>query len=86
MEYLINAAIVLAAFAFMEFVAWFTHKYIMHGWLWVWHESHHRKREGAFEKNDLFAFMFAIPSIWLILLGAEGFDWRFWFGLGIALY
>jgi beta-carotene 3-hydroxylase len=30
--------------------------------------------------------MFAIPSAWLIILGAESFDWRFFAGIGIALY
>ncbi|MTI22523.1 beta-carotene hydroxylase [Fulvivirga sp. RKSG066] len=50
----------------MEFVAWFTHKYIMHGFLWVWHESHHKKHDHALEKNDLFAVVFSIPSAGLI--------------------
>ena len=25
----------------MEFVAWFAHKYIMHGFLWSLHKDHH---------------------------------------------
>ena len=54
MNFLINLVIFVAAFAGMEFVAWSTHKYVMHGFLWRLHESHHRKREGAFELNDLF--------------------------------
>ncbi|MFZ9755867.1 MAG: beta-carotene hydroxylase [Bacteroidia bacterium] len=70
----------------MEGVAWFTHKYIMHGLLWVWHESHHRPRKGVLELNDLFGFMFALPSVWLIVVGAADFDWRFYAGLGIAMY
>lgn len=73
-------------FVLMEGVAWFTHKYIMHGWLWIWHESHHRFRKGAFELNDLFGFMFALPSIWLIVVGSNDLDWRFYAGLGIAMY
>jgi len=35
-------AIALATAAIMEFVAWFAHKYIMHGPLWSWHEDHHK--------------------------------------------
>jgi beta-carotene 3-hydroxylase len=54
----------------MEFVAWFSHKYMMHGFMWVWHESHHKPRKGRFELNDLFGFMFALPSALLIILGA----------------
>jgi beta-carotene 3-hydroxylase len=70
----------------MEFVAWFSHKYMMHGFMWVWHESHHKPRKGKFELNDLFGFMFALPSALLIILGAADYDWRFFAGLGIALY
>ena len=39
-----------------------------------------------FELNDLFGFMFAIPSAWLIIVGAPEYDWRFFGGIGIALY
>lgn len=53
----------------MEFVAWFSHKYIMHGFLWILHKSHHEKRKGFFERNDLFALVFAIPSWLFIMLG-----------------
>lgn len=77
---------VLAAFLFMEFVAWFTHKYVMHGFLWILHEDHHIRRGKKFEKNDLFAVILAIPSIVLIILGSGSLDYRFWLGLGIALY
>ena len=86
MEILLNIGVLLFFFAFMEGFAWFTHKYIMHGWMWVWHESHHKPRKGKFELNDLFGFMFALPSIYLIIMGAEDFDWRFFAGLGIAVY
>ncbi|MGD1935090.1 MAG: hypothetical protein ACFB0Z_11410 [Candidatus Phaeomarinobacter sp.] len=45
--------IVLGTVAAMELFAWWAHKNIMHGWGWAWHESHHRPRDGRFEKNDL---------------------------------
>lgn len=86
MNTLTNALVLLGFFAFMEGVAWFTHKYVMHGFLWIWHKSHHEPRKGVFELNDLFGFMFAIPSIVLIVLGSDGFTWYFFAGLGIALY
>lgn len=63
MNYLINVLIVIGTFLVMEGVAWFTHKYIMHGFLWSWHHSHHIPRKGPFEKNDLFAVVFSVPSI-----------------------
>ncbi|MGC6414983.1 MAG: beta-carotene hydroxylase [Bacteroidia bacterium] len=86
MNTLTNVGVLLAFFFLMEGVAWFTHKFIMHGFLWVWHKSHHEPRKGVLELNDLFGFMFAIPSVVLIVLGAAEFDWRFFAGLGIAFY
>jgi beta-carotene 3-hydroxylase len=86
MNALTNTLVFLGFFIFMEAFAWFTHKYVMHGFMWVWHKSHHEPRHGAFELNDLFGFMFAIPSVILIVLGADGFDWKFYAGLGIAGY
>ena len=52
-------------FFFWEFVAWFTHKYVMHGFLWTWHKSHHTVHNHRFEKNDWFAVLFSTPSIGL---------------------
>lgn len=85
---LFNAFLVVATFLFMEFMAWFTHKYIMHGFMWRWHASHHTHRKGFFEKNDLFAVVFSLPAIALIVLGAELPEYRFllYIGLGITAY
>lgn len=57
--------IVVGTFLFWEFVAWFTHKYVMHGFLWVWHKSHHTVHDYLLEKNDWFAVIFSLPSIGL---------------------
>jgi beta-carotene 3-hydroxylase len=62
---LICVLIVVATFLFWEGVAWFTHKYIMHGILWTWHKSHHTVHDHSLERNDLFAVVFSIPSIGL---------------------
>lgn len=44
----------------MEFMAWFTHKYVMHGFLWSLHKDHHRKdHDSWFERND--AFLYFMP-------------------------
>ncbi len=85
-EVLVNLVLMVGTFAAMEGVAWLSHKYVMHGFLWCWHESHHLPREGLFEKNDLFAGMFAIPSIVLIYLGTYMYPRLLWVGIGIALY
>lgn len=62
---IICALIAIGTFLFWEFVAWFSHKYIMHGLLWSWHKSHHTVHDHTLEKNDLFALVFSIPSIGL---------------------
>lgn len=80
--------ITLAAFVFMEFVAWFTHKYVMHGPLWILHKDHHNKQStGWFEHNDLFFLIFALPGIAALLFGMlQGYNFLFWIGLGITIY
>lgn len=81
------AALILAAFLMMEFVAWFSHKYVMHGFLWVLHKDHHIRDGRKFEWNDVFAVIFATPSFLFIYFGIQdGFDWKFYIGLGITLY
>lgn len=71
----------------MEFVAWFSHKYIMHGFLWVLHKDHHAKHNKKFERNDWFAFIFATPAIFLIFIGSlNSNSYLFSLGLGIAFY
>lgn len=86
MNILINAACFFIALSAMEAVAYFSHKYVMHGFGWFLHKSHHRPREGLFELNDLYAVIFAVPSIVLIYLGTSGYPWALWAGLGVAGY
>lgn len=86
MDIAINILALLFGFTIMEGVAWFTHKYIMHGFLWSWHKSHHEPRQGLFEKNDLFALVFGTIAAIFIILGAKNLDWKFFLGIGISLY
>ena len=75
--------IYVATFIFMEFMAWFSHKYIMHGFLWHFHKDHHKKDHGSwFEYNDLFFIFYAIVSMSLVILWGE---YGFWAGLPMAL-
>jgi len=71
----------------MEGVAWFTHKFIMHGFLWVIHEDHHRPHKGYFEKNDLFTVFFSLVAFFLFFFGLL---WEiypmFSAGLGMSFY
>jgi beta-carotene 3-hydroxylase len=65
----------LSSFLAMELVAWFTHRYIMHGILWSLHKDHHQKTDERFiEKNDWFFLLFATPGILLFLAGAYWSD------------
>ncbi len=84
---LTNILVVVITFICMEAVAWLTHKYVMHGLLWILHKDHHQTEPGIFEKNDAFFLIFAIPSMILMFLGARaGFDVKFFIGLGILFY
>ncbi|MDC1486032.1 sterol desaturase family protein [Flavobacteriales bacterium] len=81
------AFIVIVTFLIMEGVAWFAHKYIMHGLMWYFHQDHHVHQPGFFEKNDAFFLIFAVPSASCIITGSmAGGDFRIWIGAGIAAY
>ena len=76
-------AIFLITYCAMEFMAWFTHKYVMHGFLWCLHKDHHKKNHDRwFERNDVFFSFYAVVSIVFFTL------WRYkilWIGLPIGL-
>ncbi|MFD0991199.1 beta-carotene hydroxylase [Mariniflexile jejuense] len=83
MQTFIFIIIFLATYCFMEFMAWFTHKYVMHGFLWSLHKDHHKKdHDSWFERNDAFFIFYAVVSIGCFLL------WKydiFWAGLPIGI-
>lgn len=87
---ILYTSITLITVVIMEFVAWLAHKYLMHGWLWSWHEDHHKPRHektGFFEKNDLFFLVFAIPSALSYMIGlATPQFWLLFVGIGISIY
>jgi len=72
----------------MEGFAYVMHRWVMHGPGWFLHASHHRERRGRFEANDLYAVIFALPSI-VLLYGGVQREWGLWtvaVGAGIAAY
>jgi beta-carotene 3-hydroxylase len=83
---LFNFSVVFVTFWFMEFMAWFTHKFVMHGLLWYLHKDHHQVEPGFFEKNDSFFLIFAIPSAYCYVSGLMYHDFRLYIGIGISLY
>ena len=80
--------IFLGTFSIMEFMAWFTHKYVMHGFLWHLHKDHHQKdHDNWFERNDFFFFFFAVVSMKCFYLASYESIWFFLpIGLGILSY
>ncbi len=83
---IICCLIVISTFLFWEFVAWFTHKYVMHGFLWIWHKSHHTVHDHALEKNDWFAVVFSIPSIALIYYATITTSNPYLLSVGIGIF
>ena len=78
--------IALLTFALMETKAWLTHKYVLHGFLWKLHRSHHTLQKSWFEWNDLVFLYYAFIAMFCFIYGAEKMDYRFWIGVGISLY
>lgn len=83
---LLNALIVVVTVLAMEGVAWLSHRYLMHGPGWGWHASHHSSKRSLFEKNDLFALVFAGLAIVLIQAGTSGLWPLQWVGAGMTAY
>jgi beta-carotene 3-hydroxylase len=83
MTTIIWIAVFLGTFCTMEFMAWATHKYVMHGFLWSLHKDHHNKdHDSWFERNDAFFIFYAVISIGCFLL------WKFdifWAGMPIGI-
>ncbi len=80
--------IFFGTFFIMEFNAWFTHKYIMHGFLWNFHRDHHNKdHDSWFECNDAFFIFYAIISMtYFYLWSYEGVWFTLPIELGILMY
>ncbi len=78
--------IVVASIIGMEALAYFMHKYIMHGFMWSWHKTHHIPHKNKLEKNDLFGVFFALPSIIFIFIGIRYLPILYYIGVGIGVY
>jgi len=88
MTILLGILIFLGTFVTMEGMAWFTHKYVMHGFLWSLHKDHHRKdHDSWFERNDAFFIFYAVVSMSLIMIADNTSFWYGWpMGFGILAY
>ncbi|MES2794434.1 MAG: beta-carotene hydroxylase [Bacteroidota bacterium] len=81
-------AVIIVSVLFMECLAWFSHKYIMHGFMWRWHQSHHSRGKELLEKNDLFGIIFGMISCLFIIVGNlyQSLEILIWIGVGILVY
>lgn len=92
MAAILPVMIVLATILAMEWVAWASHKYIMHGFGWAWHRDHHEPHDKILEKNDLYGVVGAAMSISMFMLGSPlvAGEHAWWpatlIGLGILCY
>ncbi|WP_312795902.1 sterol desaturase family protein [Tianweitania sp.] len=88
MNIVFGLLISLAVVVLMEFGAYALHRWVMHGWGWGWHKSHHEEHDehhGPFEKNDLYALVFAVAAVALFALGT----WvplLTWIAIGVTAY
>ncbi|MBB6612061.1 sterol desaturase family protein [Pontibacter sp. Tf4] len=83
---LTGIGIMLLTFVVMEVVAWAMHKYVLHGFLWFLHKSHHTRHQHTFEWNDLFFAWYGTLAMLFFIFSSEPLDYRFWIGAGITLY
>jgi beta-carotene 3-hydroxylase len=87
MQVLAWIAIAVAGFVAMEGLAWLSHRYVMHGFGWGWHRSHHEPHAGVFERNDLYALVGVALAVGLFLLaGRWQAPWLQALAAGITAY
>jgi beta-carotene 3-hydroxylase len=83
----VTILIFFAAALFWELVAWYMHKYVMHGFGWFLHQDHHVTHGRRLQKNDAYALFFALCSFLLIYFGFKYTLSPLWSaGFGVALY
>lgn len=78
-------AIVLVTVVGTEIAAVLIHRYVMHGFGWGWHRSHHEAHDTLLEQNDLYAVVFAGLAVGLMAAG----HWvpaLFWISIGLVVY
>jgi beta-carotene 3-hydroxylase len=88
MSWITGLALFTVTLIGMEAFAYAAHRWMMHGFGWFLHASHHAPRTGNWELNDFYAAIFAVPSFLLIFGGLQLGWWPgcVWIGAGIAAY
>ena len=61
----------IGTFAVWEGVAWFSHKFIIHGLRLCWNQLHHNVHEKTSKKNNLYALVFSLPCIFILYYATQ---------------
>lgn len=64
--------VALVAFVAAEPVTALVHRFVMHGFGWRLHASHHRAGASGFELNDLYPLIFASITMVVMAAGLQG--------------
>ncbi|MDZ5605440.1 beta-carotene hydroxylase [Pseudomonas sp. RP23018S] len=83
---LYNLAVLFGTLLAMEGVGTLAHQYVMHGWGWWLHRSHHEPHLGMLELNDVYLLALALIAAGLVALGKAGHAPLQWVGGGVAGY
>lgn len=86
MSVVVSLIIIMLSVAATELAAIWLHEKVMHGPGWAWHQSHHAPRQSYFEKNDLYAVLFAALGTALFVLGWRVHAVFTLIGVGVTLY
>jgi beta-carotene 3-hydroxylase len=80
------ALLVCLAFILMEPITYLTHRFVMHGFGFFLHRSHHRRNISGWEANDWYPVMFASVVCFAMFVGANGIPALYPTGIGVTLY
>jgi len=79
-----QALLIGVGFVLMESFSYFFHRWMLHGFLWKIHRSHHLPRKKAiFELNDIFSLTFSIIAFAMVMAPSPNISSL---GIGVTIY
>lgn len=83
---LASVLLAVAGFVGMEAVSYATHRWVMHGFGYAWHRSHHQPPRGRVEANDRFPLLFASLGVALFAVGSGPWPPAWPLAVGVTAY
>ncbi len=83
---LMHAGVLVLSVLAMEALAGLVHRYVMHGFGWAWHRSHHAADRHGLELNDAYALVFAAAALALFVMASGRAAWIYWVAVGVTVY